>query len=143
MYIQTENFGHFYEFRCRKHINRFNCPSHLHQFAELMLVLDGEIEVTVDGRTELAKKGQFIFIFPLQAHSFKTPQYTCVWNCVFSPLLASDFFTFYNNQVGETAVFTGSEECVSYFSNMLVINANMRFFSVKSCLYSADRKSVV
>ena len=137
MYIQTENFGGINEFRCRKHINRFNVPSHLHQFAELMLVLDGEIEVTVDGRMERAKKGQFIFIFPFQTHSFQTPQYTYVWNCVFAPSLIADFFSFFKNQIGESAVFAGSEECVNYFSSVLVDKADMQFFSVKSCLYAA------
>ncbi len=137
MHIQSENFGGTNEFRCRKHENRFNCPSHLHQFAELMLVLDGEIEVTVDDRTEKAKKGQFVFIFPFQAHSFHTPQYTCVWNCVFAPLLVADFFSFYNNRIGETAVFTGSEESVAYFLSALVQKNNMQFFNVKSCLYAA------
>lgn len=137
MYIQSENFGGINEFRCRKHMNRFNCPMHLHQFAELMLVLDGEIEVTVDDRTEKAKKGQFIFIFPFQAHSFRTPQYTTVWNCVFTPLLVADFFSFYNNHIGETAVFTGSEECVAYFLSVLVDKSDMQFFSVKSCIYAA------
>lgn len=137
MFIQTENFGGMNEFRCRKHLNRFNCASHLHQFAELMLVLDGEIEVTVDGRREIAKKGQFVFIFPFQAHSFRTPQYTTVWNCVFAPLLVADFFSLYNNRIGETAVFTGREECVAYFSSVLVDRSDMNFFSVKSCLYAA------
>lgn len=137
MYIQSENFGGATEFRCRKHINRFNCPSHLHQFAELMLVLDGEIEVTVDGRVEKGQKGDFIFIFPFQAHSFQTPQYTCVWNCVFTPLLVSDFFSFYNNRIGKSAVFKGNEECIDYFLSVLVEKADMRYFSVKSCLYTA------
>lgn len=137
MYIQSENFGGMNDLRCRKHLNKFNCPKHLHQYAELMLVLDGEIEVTVDEQTQTAKKGQFIFIFPFQSHSFRTPEYACVWNSVFTPLLVADFFSFYSNKVGETAVFDGSEECRNYFSTVLVDKVDMQFFSVKSCIYAA------
>ena len=137
MFIQTENFGSSNEFRCRRHMENYNYRTHLHQFAELMLVLDGEIEVTVDNHSETAKAGQFILIFPLQAHSFETREYSKVWNCVFTPSLTADFFNLFEGRVGERAVFDGSEHCRDCFTRLLVNGDDLRFFSVKSCLYAA------
>ena len=137
MFIQTENFGSSNEFRCRKHNENYNYRTHLHQFAELMFVLDGEIEVTVDNRVETAKAGQFILIFPLQSHSFRTPEFSRVWNCVFTQSLVSDFFILYDGRVGEHAVFDGSEHSRECFTRLLVDGGDMRLFSVKSCLYAA------
>ena len=137
MFVQTENFGSSNEFRCRKHKENYNYRTHLHQFAELMLVLEGEIEVTIDSRTEIARAGQFILIFPLQSHSFRTPEFSRVWNCVFTQSLVSDFFNLYNSRVGERAVFDGSEHSRECFTRLLVDGDDLRFFSVKSCLYAA------
>ena len=137
MFVQTENFGSSNEFRCRRHKENYNYRTHLHQFAELMLVLEGEIEVTTDSRTEIARAGQFILIFPLQSHSFRTPELSRVWNCVFTQSLVSDFFNLYNGRVGERAVFDGSEHSRECFTRLLVDGDDLRFFSVKSCLYAA------
>lgn len=137
MFIQTENFGSLNEFRCRKHKENYQYPTHLHQFAELMLVLDGEIETTVDNRTETARAGQFILIFPLQSHSFRTPERSRVWNCVFTSSMVSDFFNLFDGRVGERSVFDGSEHSRGCFTRLLVDGNDLRYFSVKSCLYAA------
>ena len=137
MFVQTENFGSSNEFRCRKHKENYNYRTHLHQFAELMLVIDGEIEATVDNRAETAKAGQFILIFPLQSHSFETREHSNVWNCVFAPSLTADFFNLFDGHVGERAVFDGSEHSRECFTRLLVDCCDLRFFSVKSCLYAA------
>ena len=39
------------------------------------LVLDGEIEITLEGRTEVARKGDIAVIPPYKVHSFHTPEY--------------------------------------------------------------------
>lgn len=137
MFVQAENFGNANEFRCRKHDECYNYRSHLHQFAEMMMVLEGEIEVTLDGRTETAKAGQFIMIFPLQPHAFHTPMHARVWNCVFTPSIIADFFSFYGDFVGETAVFDGSSQTQYSFREKLVDGDDLRYFSIKSCLYAA------
>ena len=137
MFVQVNNFGSANEFRCRRHDINYYYRRHIHQFAEIMLVLEGEIEVILDNRTETAKAGQFILIFPLQIHAFHTPKHSRVWNCVFSPSMISDFFASYGNYVGETAVFDGSTHTRDCFHRQLVNGSDMRFYSVKSCLYAA------
>ena len=137
MFIQTNNFGSANEFRCRMHNENYDYRPHLHQFAEMMLVRQGEIEVTVDGRTETAREGQFILIFPLQTHSFHTPEFSRVWNCVFTPSLTAEFFNAFHNCVGEHAVFEGSEHSRRSFETLLADGSDLRYFTVKSCLYAA------
>ncbi len=137
MFVQVDNFGGANEFRCRKHEKNYNYRLHLHQFAEMMLVLEGEIEVTIDGRTEVAKAGQFVLIFPFQSHAFHTPIQSEVWNCVFTPSIVADFFTTYENDVGAQAVFDGSDYALNCFHGLLVDGSDMRLYSIKSCLYAA------
>lgn len=137
MFVQAENFGSANEFRCRVHHESYNFRSHIHQFAEIMLVLEGKIEVTLDGKTETAEAGQFILIFPLQTHAFHTPKHSKVWNCVFTPSLTSEFFAAYGNAVGEHAVFRGGDFALDCFHRLLVTGKDLRFFSVKACLYAA------
>lgn len=137
MFVQVDNFGSANEFRCRRHDENYDYRNHIHQFAEIMLVLEGKIEVTLDGRKEMAEAGQFILIFPLQTHAFHTPEYSKVWNCVFTPSMIADFFSSYGNFVGESAVFDGSDYTRDCFQRLLVNGSDLRFYSVKSCLYAA------
>ena len=51
--------------------------------------------------------------------------------------MISDFFASYGNYVGETAVFDGSDHTRDCFHRQLVNGSDMRFYSVKSCLYAA------
>lgn len=47
-------------------------PAHFHTHCEIMYVLDGEVDVTVDGVTYRAMRDEAIFIAPHQIHSFKS-----------------------------------------------------------------------
>lgn len=47
-------------------------PAHFHTHCEIMYVLDGEVDVMVDGVTYKAMRDEAIFIAPHQIHSFKS-----------------------------------------------------------------------
>lgn len=47
-------------------------PAHFHTHCEIMYVLDGEVDVMVDGVTYKAIRDEAIFIAPHQIHSFKS-----------------------------------------------------------------------
>lgn len=84
MIIQNSNFGSIHIIRSGIHDGKHNFGDHIHQFSELVWVLDGEIEITVDGRREIAKKGDMTVITPFAIHSFFTPEYCKILIAVIS-----------------------------------------------------------
>lgn len=141
MFVQKENFGSLDEFRCRMHHTNYNYAAHLHQYAELMVVCEGEIEVTVCGITEIARAGDFVLIFPLQPHGYRTPDFSRVWNSVFSASLLFDFLQAHRGQGGGHAVFTVPEVPARYFRRTLIDpsaeGSIPDLYRIKSCLYAA------
>ena len=91
MRIQTDNFGFNEAFRCRLHENSYNYPAHLHQFTEFAIILDGELEITVNDNKRVAKQGDIAVISPFAVHSFSTPKYCKIWIAVFSDTYILDF----------------------------------------------------
>ncbi len=52
-----------------------NSGDHIHEFCEMEMVLEGEIEITVDGKKHIARAGDIAVIPPFKIHSFHTPDY--------------------------------------------------------------------
>lgn len=95
---------------------RYAIGDHLHQNTEIVYVIDGCIDVTVEGRVERAYKNDIIVIAPFRVHSFHTEEYSSVWISVFSNDFISDFLL--SDEVyyyGERAVFTPSEILLNFF----------------------------
>ncbi|MBQ2793383.1 MAG: AraC family transcriptional regulator [Clostridia bacterium] len=74
MFIQDKNFGHDVKIKCGHVVNWHNSGNHLHQYCEIEMVTDGEIEITVSGKKYIAKKGDIALIPPFKVHSFHTPE---------------------------------------------------------------------
>lgn len=76
MIIQPSNFGKQSAVRFGINEPTHNYGSHIHEFSEIIYVLEGSIESTVDGKTELLSKGDIGVITPFKVHSTFTPD-TC------------------------------------------------------------------
>ena len=83
MIIQHTNIGTSHDIKSGLHENH-NYGAHIHQSSELVFVLDGELELTVDGKAELGRKGDVFCITPFRVHSFRTPEYSKIFIFVFS-----------------------------------------------------------
>lgn len=84
--------------------NNMNFPKHIHQSFEIMLMTDGEMDVTVDDRVYTLKKGDAVLIFPNQVHSLRSEESKHI-TFVFSPLLVNAYFSKLNGRVPKNAVF--------------------------------------
>lgn len=73
MFVQTENFGNNTILQFNFQMKRFNLGKHLHQFAELVYCIDGELIVMVNNTVITLHRDDYIFIMPLQIHAFSTP----------------------------------------------------------------------
>ena len=115
MIIQKSNFGSVRIIRSGIHEGKYCFGDHIHQFPELIWVLDGEIEMTVNGRTEIAKKGDFTVIHPFAIHSFFTPEYSKIHIAVISEsFIVGQITSEELHKERERAVFTPSPELCSF-----------------------------
>ena len=73
MFIQNKNFGADVRINCGHVEGVHNSGNHLHQYCEIEMITDGEIEITVSGVKHIAKKGDIALIPPFKVHSFHTP----------------------------------------------------------------------
>ena len=117
MIIQQSNFGSNNIIRSGIHEGKYDYGDHVHQYCELVWVLDGEIEMTVEGRCELAKKGDMTVITPFAVHSFHTPEYAKIHIAVISDSFINPSITFEELCAGRTrSVFTMSGALVAFLS---------------------------
>lgn len=93
MFVQHHNFGMFQMIRCGQARRTHNSPEHLHQYYELEMVFDGEIEITLNGSTVTARAGDMAIIPSFGLHAFHTPESTRMMICVFSPAFLSGTFS--------------------------------------------------
>ena len=120
MIIQHTNFGATTSIKCGIHQNH-NYGAHIHQFSELVWVLDGMLEMNIDGKREVGKKGDMFVITPYVIHDFKTIDYSKILICVFSNDFATDFINvqdWYNGRKG--GVFTMSETLENYLLSKFI-----------------------
>ncbi len=75
MFIQNANFGADVKIKCGHVTDVHNSGNHLHQYCEIEVITDGEIEITVSGIKQIARKGDIALIPPFKVHSFHTPSH--------------------------------------------------------------------
>lgn len=75
-----------------EHNCNFNFPPHLHQCFEIIIILDGQMRITVDGREFLVRKNQALMIFPNQIHALESESSEHVL-CIFSAQLVQAYAT--------------------------------------------------
>ena len=136
MRIQGDNFGKEIIFKSQLHDKKYTYPRHIHQFAELIFVLEGSITVTIDGRPETVSEGKAALIFPFQAHGFHSKDRVKMAMYLFSPSIAGSFFKSHDGKVGEHAAFNPTEATRLLHRTRIMDNADVSLYAVKSFIYS-------
>ena len=90
--IQKDNFSTKNQVRSTLKTKRLRVPVHIHQFAELVYIIDGETTVRHHGTRELAKAGDVVILLPYQEHGFYTEDNKKIkyWMTLFSEDFMSD-----------------------------------------------------
>ena len=146
MYIQLQNFGHNSSVKSMYYDGIYECVERIHQFPEIVCVMAGEVELTVDGKTERARAGDVAVITPFRIHSFKTPEYCKIWIGVISSDFAEDFISGNNIYTkGDFAVFIPTKSLFDYlcshlppkYDNPVVLDGDASAYrQVKALVYS-------
>ena len=135
--IQIENFGDGKHFRYQHLNERYEYLSHMHQFAELFVCLDGAVDITVDGRTETIRKNQAAMVLSYQPHKYSSETVSDVAILVFSHTLIPEFTTACTGMVGNKSVFTLSPSTLLALKERIADNTDYDIYDVKPCLYLA------
>ena len=134
MLIQEVDLSARVGVRCDIHRQKYICRKHIHYFAELVLVLDGKLTVSVNGKTETAEKNQFIFLFPFQKHEYTSDEVSYFLICTFPMSILLDFAAKASGKSGKRAVFNASPLTVELFKEKFVDTEKTTVYGVNCCL---------
>ena len=114
---------------------KYHYPSHIHQFAELVIPTKGELTVTVNGESEKFGVGQAVFILPFQPHSYDSDEYNELEMFVFSPSLIPEIYNTRNGMLQKNAVFSPEKIAFSIFEERIFGRKNFDSMEIKGALY--------
>ncbi len=94
---------------------------HLHASAELIVVDTGEVQLNVNGKTEVLLPGQCALILPHRLHSFTCSPDAFYWVHVFSAGNAPSFFGALGSRNADRAAFACSTAALDYYRSRCLI----------------------
>ena len=134
MLVQDVDLSVRINIRCDIHRQKYICRKHIHHFAELVLVLDGKLDVTVNGKKESATKNQFILLFPFQKHEYTSDDVSYFLICTFPISYLPDFAAKAYGKCGSKAVFDASDLAVKLFERKVIDEENTTVYGINACL---------
>ena len=135
MRIQGVNFGERAAFQHQMHNKIYKVSEHIHQYAELIIMLEGETRLTVDGRVEYLTAGDAALIFPFQKHSMSSKAVNKLAMYLFSSSVIPDVKALSEGKVGENASFTLSEATDKLHRDFILGAESLALHRVKAFLY--------
>ena len=137
MRIMGNNFGSRAAFQHQIYNKVYKVSNHIHQYAELIVMLEGEMRITVDEREEYIKAGEAAFIFPYQTHRMSSKSTNKLAMYLFSPATMVSFMKKHDGQVGERTVFKLKDSTIAVFKEKILNNEDFTLYNVKGFLYLA------
>ena len=110
----------------------FSFAAHLHRCFELIIILSGEMHITVDNKSFNLKEKQALLIFPNQIHSMSSDKSKHIL-CIFSPDLIKAYSNKTNGMVPKNNIFCPDEYLINTL-NEIKIDSNL--CEKKGLLYS-------
>ncbi len=107
--------------------------AHFHKNYELIYVLKGKVELSVNGKSGVLKPGEMILISPYAVHSFAVDGKSKIWVGVFS----EDFvlsFSKANSQISYSKFKCGLKQ-EAFLKEHLFFQGQPELYLAKSCLY--------
>ena len=121
--IQKDNFSTKNQIRASFKNKKYRVAVHIHQFAEIIYVLEGEIELRQKGKLEIAKAGDIAVIYPYQPHGIYTADdnRAKLWLLLFSDTIISDIINSEHSYLGyENTVFKPSQELKAFIESRMI-----------------------
>lgn len=100
------------------YVERLEYPPHFHEQAELLRVMNGEIEVSINGVSKLLHKNELAVIFPQRVHFYRSPNPSKTQLITLPTDLLEDFYdTFHKYQ--PVYPFVESEKMSTHFEKSI------------------------
>lgn len=96
----------------------FSYPPHIHSCFEIIVITDGEMEVSVGDCSKILKKGEGAFIFPNQIHGMNTFDKSSHRLCIFSGKLINHYSKKNQSYIPKNPFFTLNETAMSLFYSL-------------------------
>ncbi len=132
---ESDKSNHFAIFT----VESLTFPAHLHSYVELIYVLNGSVEVSINENDKELRQGDIGVVFPNDVHSYNSNESSRSIVLIFSPELIGGYFSGMVNKTLETPFFLkGSfdESIITLLSMLLVEAKNDNEYVVKGFLYS-------
>lgn len=110
----------------------FSFQPHLHQCFEIIIILSGEMQITVDRKDFTLKKNEALFIFPNQIHSLHSDKSEHML-CIFSPKLVQAFSSKLKGKIPVNNKFSPDEYLINSLKGL---NPQSKTIERKGVLYS-------
>ena len=109
---------------------------HFHKNMELIWVLEGAVQCTVNAHRYRLKKGDAGLCLPYDVHKYEPEKDTVYWVLVFSEDFVHAFAMQTAEKTGDGFSFRMPPPVESYLRAQLVENPQPTVFTLKSCLYA-------
>ena len=131
MFYQYNHLGSPDYLKIEKNEN-FSFPPHLHQCFEIIIILSGQMKITVDGKMFFLEKNEALLIFPNQIHELESTNSKHVL-CIFSPRLVQAYITKLTDKIPKNNKFCPDRYLISALEKL---NATSSSADKKGVLYS-------
>ena len=120
MHITIQNFGFNNAVKCFTADGFYEFSTRIHQFTEIQYIIEGSLDLVVDGKAEHLEAGDIAVISPFRAHSFKASADAKRWILIPSNNFIIDFISSESALIkGERCSFRASEGLSAYIKESL------------------------
>ncbi len=109
--------------------------NHFHKNLELIYVIEGKVDCTLNGKKHLLSKGTFGLCLPYDIHGYAPYKDSMYWILVFSEDFVHAFSKEIKGKTGETFKFNINQHIKEYITKRLIYNNSPTVYTLKSCLY--------
>ena len=109
---------------------------HFHKNYEIIYVVSGKAECSVNSKTKILTAGEFAFCLSNEIHSIKSVGDSRVWVGVFSEDFLHEFKKYQNGKTGDDFSFRCSAPLMEYLLQNFIKRELHDVFLIKACLYA-------
>lgn len=116
MFYQNEHIGVPEYLTIEKNQN-FSFPPHIHQCFEIIILREGQMNITIDNTLYKLHKGEAVLIFPNQVHALQSVESEHIL-CIFSPELVKAYSTKISHKLPQNNKFTLDQSMLTLFDSL-------------------------
>ena len=109
---------------------------HFHKNLEILYVMDGAVECTINNKTDIVYAGEFSMCLSNEIHAGHAIGESVFWACIFSEDYVHSFSKLTKDKEGESFKFQCIAPVKEYLERMFLNTEKHDLFTTKACLYA-------